>query len=260
MLDTGHGFYALLLAGVLATHIAPATAACEARSGGMTVALLELYTSEGCDSCPPADRWISALPQKGIGTDRVVPLSLHVDYWNYLGWKDPFSDSQFTQRQREFARRTNARTVYTPEFVLNGREYRRWSRGDFATDLERINRVPARATVALRLERAKQTLRVNAEASAKEKSAAAGLYLALYENNLQNDVRAGENKGRRLPHDFVVRRLVGPLALDAAGKTHINEMLALDAEWKIADLGVAAFVQELNGTEVWQALALPVCR
>ncbi len=260
MRETSLGFHALLLAGALVTHAIPATAACEAKSGSVTVALLELYTSEGCDSYPPADRWIAELPKRGFGLDRVVPLSLHVDYWNYLGWADPFSHSQFTQRQREFARRTNARTVYTPEFVMNGREYRRWTLGNFDTDLNRINRAPARADVALRLERSKQTLRISGAASVREKSTSAGVYLALYENNLQNDVRAGENSGHKLRHDFVVRQLIGPIAFDAAGKVRVNETIALDADWKILDLGVAAFVQDLNGTEVWQALAVHVCQ
>src|SRR5690242_9370111 len=104
-----------------------AAADCSVKSGNSTVALLELYTSEGCDSCPPADRWVSELRRTGLAPDRVVPLAFHVDYWNYLGWTDRFAQSLFTQRQQNFVRYTRANTAYTPEIVLNGAEYRRWT-------------------------------------------------------------------------------------------------------------------------------------
>ena len=254
-----YGLAGLLLMTTLAVPIATSAAVCAAKSGATTVALLELYTSEGCSSCPPADRWVNDLPKRGFGTDRIVPLALHVDYWNSLGWTDRFSQAAFTQRQRELARRAHSSTVYTPELKLNGREYRRWSRGGLAADLEAINRRPTRADIALRLERQGQTLRVGGTAALKQQVPAAGLYLALYENNLSTEVRAGENRGSALKHNFVVHRLLGPVAFDATGMARMNETLSLDAGWKTPDLGVAAFVQESNSVEVLQALALGVC-
>jgi len=247
----------------MSTLLAPASslaAACEARSGATTVALLELYTSEGCSSCPPADRWIAELPTRGFGPARVVPLAFHVDYWNYIGWTDRFSQPAFTERQREFARRNNSRSVYTPEFVLNGREYRRWSSGSFDADVARINLEPARADIALRLERGAQSIKVSANSMLRQTPAGADLYLAVYENNLKTDVRAGENSGRKLEHAFVVHRLIGPLAFDSKGQARFSETLKLEPGWKTADLGVAAFVQTAKGTEILQALALGVCR
>src|SRR5204863_6523688 len=110
---------------------------CEAKSRDVVVPLLELYTSEGCDSCPPADQWLATLTAAGIGRERLVPLAFHVDYWNDLGWIDRFSRRDFTARQRAFVRRTGAATAYTPEFVLNGREYRRWSAEDLREQLQR---------------------------------------------------------------------------------------------------------------------------
>ena len=83
---------------------------CSAKSGAYTVALVELYTSEGCDSCPPADRWLRALPSTGITPDKAVALSLHVDYWDYIGWKDPYAKPQFTERQRKPAPSTSPRS------------------------------------------------------------------------------------------------------------------------------------------------------
>jgi hypothetical protein len=237
----------------------PSGATCEAKSGQTTAALLELYTSEGCSSCPPADLWLAELPRRGFDAARLVPLAFHVDYWNYLGWTDRFSQAAFTERQREFARRNNSRSVYTPEFVLSGHEYRRWSVGGFDTDVERINRQSPRADIALRLERQAQSIKINASSTLKQAPSSATLYLALYENNLRSDVRAGENSGRQLAHAFVVHRLIGPLAFDAKGQARFSEALKLDPAWKAADLGVAAFVQEAKGTEILQALALGAC-
>jgi hypothetical protein len=246
-------------AALAAALVTDATAGCEAQSGGSTVALLELYTSEGCDSCPPADRWLADLPGKGFGLNRVVPLAFHVDYWNYLGWVDPYAQSLFTQRQRDFARRTNAPTVYTPEFVLNGREYRRWSKNNFADELAHLGRAAPRADIVLKLNRAGSTLDVTGEATLRDTNAAAAMYLALYENDLQTRVLAGENRGRELSHQFVVRRLIGPIAFDATGKARARESIRAAADWRAAKLGVAAFVQEANGTAILQALALGAC-
>lgn len=239
--------------------ITDATAACEAKSGSVTVPLLELYTSEGCDSCPPADRWLADLPSKGFGLNRVVLLAFHVDYWNDLGWVDPYAQSLFTQRQRDFARRTHSPTVYTPEFVLNGREYRRWSKNNFANELARLGRAAPRADIVLKLNRAGSTLDVSGEATLRDTNAAAAMYLALYENGLQTRVLAGENRGRELSHQFMVRRLIGPIAFDSTGKARARESIRAPADWRAAKLGVAAFVQEANGTAILQALAVGAC-
>ncbi len=250
----------LILVGTSLTSASAVAAACEARSGNTAVALLELYTSEGCNSCPPADRWIAELPQRGMGADRVVPLAWHVDYWDYLGWNDPFAQTPFSQRQREFARRNNTRTVYTPEFALNGREYRHSSFEGLATDLDRINPSPPQADLTLHLAHADRTLRVSGTATLKQPLRPAATYVALYENNLVTAVRAGENQGRTLRHEFVVRQLIGPISFDAAGTARFTETLTLNRDWKPRDLGVAAFVQEVKGTGILQALALPMCQ
>src|SRR4029079_9042142 len=93
---------------------------CKARSGAHTTALVELYTSEGCDSCPPADRWLAALASRGHGPDRLVPIALHVDYWDYIGWKDPYAKALFSSRQRKLAQVMRAKIVYTPQVLLQG--------------------------------------------------------------------------------------------------------------------------------------------
>ena len=103
-------------------------AECVTRSGPATAALVELYTSEGCSSCPPADRWLSQLkPAAEKGT--VVPVAFHVTYWDYIGWRDAFADERHTARQRARAGASGARYVYTPQVVLGGRDFRGWSSG-----------------------------------------------------------------------------------------------------------------------------------
>src|SRR5689334_18662425 len=141
----------LLILSALATAGAAhaAAPACSAYTGPHTTALVELYTSEGCDSCPPADHWLSSLFSQGFRPDQVVPLALHVDYWDYIGWKDPFGRAEFSVRQRKLAAMRRPVVVYTPQVVLQGQDFRRWASGDFAERVARINASAARARIAL---------------------------------------------------------------------------------------------------------------
>lgn len=220
------------------------------------VSLLELYTSEGCNSCPPTDRRVSALPRPFV-PDQLVVLAFHVDYWNYLGWQDRFSQRRFTERQQAQVRANNLRTAYTPQLLLNGRDYRGW--GSIESEVTRINTRPAGARLALRTEKMATTVRVitTAELIAPGTGAAA-LYVALYENNLETEVKAGENRGHRLRHDYVVRSLLGPIPVVAGKPAHWTGEIALAKDWKTEDLGVAAFVQADGNGEILQATAQPV--
>ena len=117
---------ALALAAAAAALVpvaASAAPACSARSGATVPAVVELYTSEGCNSCPPADRWLSTLK----GRDGVVALAFHVDYWDSLGWKDRFAQPQFTQRQNATQHTSGARFAYTPQVILDSRDAPDWS-------------------------------------------------------------------------------------------------------------------------------------
>src|SRR5581483_8429927 len=138
---------ALLAAGfVTAAH----GAACIARSGAYTTALVELYTSEGCSSCPPADRWLSTLGERRA-LEQVVPLALHVDYWDYIGWKDPYAKREFSQRQRRLSQLQRASFVYTPQVLVQGRDFPAWGSAEFDRVLTRINAQPARASLELEI-------------------------------------------------------------------------------------------------------------
>jgi hypothetical protein len=136
-----------------------AVAECTAASGLRRVPLLELYTSEGCDSCPPADRWISELTTAGYSGDRVVILAFHVDYWDKLGWVDRFGQARFSERQRLSNNRNGARVVYTPQLVLNGKDYRRGTADAFASQIAAIARTKPNADVRLAVKRAESDYR-----------------------------------------------------------------------------------------------------
>ena len=242
----------------------PATgfAACEARSGPKRAALVELYTSEGCDSCPPADRWLQGLGARGFAPGRVVPLSLHVNYWDYIGWKDPYAQQRFAERQRRLAQVIRARVVYTPQVMLQGQDFRRWyAAGAFEKEVARINARPPAAHIALRLEAGRpDTLRTEVRAELVDAAQApdAALYLASYENKLVSSVAAGENRGRTLSHDYVVFEWVGPVPF-TAGRIREQRALPLLPNAVPGHSGVAAFVQNRRTAEVLQALMLPVC-
>lgn len=235
---------------------------CETHSAAMRVAVLELYTSEGCNSCPPADRWVSALPAKGFTPDRVIPLAFHVDYWDQLGWPDRMAKAQFSARQRMQAERNRASIVYTPQLLLNGADYRSsFSDSRFGDRVNELNRLTSAADLVLRQRAVASGIEVELD-SRLTQPAFAGVsrtYLAITENRLQSAIKAGENRGKLLHHDFVVRELAGPLPMDEAGRLHWTSALALPPDWKRSDLALVAFVQDAHSGEILQALHAPLC-
>ena len=184
---------------------------CTVRSGTATVAVVELYTSEGCSSCPPADRWLSTLTAQRD----VVALAFHVDYWDNLGWKDPFASPAFTARQSQQQVVNGSRYSYTPQVTINGVDTRHWPRLRAP-----ITVPPIASPVQVQLSRDgdQYTAVVQAVAGAR---ARVGAYWAVTENALVSEVKRGENGGSTLTHDFVVRdyRPVAPWATADGTKT-----------------------------------------
>lgn len=237
------------------------TRPCEAESGPNRVALLELYTSEGCSSCPPADAWLSRLEGQGITMDKLVPLSLHVDYWNYIGWRDPYSSAQYTARQREVGQRNRLRSIYTPQMVFNGRDYRGWRGGDIHRQVIAVNNQPAAATIQLKWSelgegtQSSLSIKLRAELSADQAPAQPVVHIALFENHLVSHVDAGENDGRSLKHDYVVRRLFNYPFADGRRVFSRQFSLPMNKDWDRDALGLAVFVQDSRRGEVLQAMA-----
>ena len=235
---------------------------CESHSTARRAAVIELYTSEGCNSCPPTDRWVSSLPGRGFDPDRVVPLAFHVDYWDYLGWRDRFAQASFSARQRAQADRSGARFVYTPQLLLNGAELRQpFLDSGFPEQLAIANNRAAGAELSVSQQVGDAGVRIDLESRLIVPSAQkfSEIYVALLENNLSSEVRAGENNGKVLLHDFVVREMIGPLRADGSGRLRWSGTIALHGNWKRPDLAIAAFVQDIRDGDVLQALHAPLC-
>lgn len=223
--------------------ITTAAGACEAQSGAEHAHLVELYTSEGCSSCPPAEQWMSTIR----GNERLIGLEFHVDYWDSSAWRDPYAKHAYAKRQESKARQASTQ-VYTPQVWVDGRLWRGWPKSD----------PPAAPT-----DGGAATLRVSAEAGASvhvrvQTNAAANaerkrFYVALTENRLVQQIRGGENKGRRLEHDLVVRDIAGPLRLPEA-----QAELKLPAGAALANAAVVAFVQDEGDGAIEQVLRLPL--
>jgi hypothetical protein len=170
--------------------------------------VLELFTSEGCSSCPPADRWLSTLKNSPDLWHQVIPVAFHVDYWNNLGWKDPFSSKENSQRQRTYKRQRLVNGVYTPGFVINGKEWRGW-----------FNRLPLPGTsnnnvgvLTLKITKVGQKVLFTAffestDIHTTKPRPNLSLNVALLAMNQQTRVKLGENRGKTLHHNFVVTNL-----------------------------------------------------
>ncbi|HSI37921.1 MAG TPA: DUF1223 domain-containing protein [Methylotenera sp.] len=232
-------------------------AECSAKSGLQTTPLLELYTSEGCSSCPPADKWLSSLK---LGADKVVPLAFHVDYWNYIGWKDKFSKPEYSDRQRKTAAFGGAGFVYTPQFVINGKDFRGWGGSRLNQGVENSLKQAARANLTLSASsQANGETFLNATAQAVKANDVKNtdIFIAIYENKLVSQVHAGENNGRELKHDYVVRDLLGAYQLNY--KNEFSKNITLKSEWRGRNAGAVIFVQDSRNGEIMQSLQLPFC-
>lgn len=169
----------------------------EITSPAQQTTLLELYTSEGCSSCPPADRWLSDFKTDAQLWREIVPVAFHVDYWNYLGWRDRFSDARFSERQRNYNQHHFVRSVYTPGLITNGREWRGW----FG-----IRKLPQPSTEKVGVLKAV----IESDVTTVEFLPVKPMQLPLVLNvaflgfDQKTDVGGGENHGKELVHDFVV--------------------------------------------------------
>ncbi len=207
---------------VIGAHVAtPAFAAaqCVATSGDKVPVVVELYTSEGCDSCPPADRWLSKTIAERSNDAGFIPLAFHVNYWDYIGWKDAFAQPAFTQRQSSMAASGGASGVYTPQIFVNGRDDRSWRSG--SARLASTSRASVRFSVSSSWKGEGAALSLGVTGKLAEPAPGVRFRYALTENGLVSAVKAGENRGVTLLHDAVVRA-TGALPVDANGAFALN--------------------------------------
>ncbi len=182
---------------------APAFAAtqCSATSGATVPVVVELYTSEGCDSCPPADRWLSKTVTERSNDAAFIALAFHVDYWDYIGWKDPFAQPAFAQRQAALAKSGGASGVYTPQIFVNGKDDRSWTSG--VPRQSAGGKLPATAKFSVVSMWRDDSLNISGMLATPAGNVR--LRYAVTENGLVSAVKAGENRGVTLRHDAVVR-------------------------------------------------------
>lgn len=213
--------------------------------------VLELFTSQGCSSCPPADLVLSRLGLDPSTREKVVPLAFHVDYWNRIGWTDPFSSAEWTARQQAYNRALGTDGPYTPQLVVGGQsemngaserrvrdEIRARLEGARASRLTLAARQPSDASVL--------SVEVTAEMTQTVRANKLQLLLALFESGLVTPIERGENEGRTLRNDFIVRRLATAFSLEPTAGTREQKSLTLKLHpsWKRENLGVAAFLQD----------------
>ena len=215
-------------------------AECAAQSRLERPHLVELYTSEGCSSCPPAEKWMSSIRND----PHQIGLEFHVDYWDELGWPDPFADARYTARQRTLAERGAKAIVYTPQLVVDGRVWKNWPATPAPT--ASVTSAPALDVKVTRDTGILVHLGSDAADAKRHR-----LYVALTENDLTSTVSAGENRGRQLTHDQVVRAFAGPLELPRA-QVELDPPPGLDA----AKSSVVAFIEDASSGDVVQVVKL----
>ena len=236
-------------------------AACVAQSAERTAALVELYTSARCSSCARAEHWLSTLGAR-FGPERLVPLVVHVDYRDYLRSTDPGAERRVSERLRRFSHLQRSALVYSPQVLLQGRDFPGWQSGAFETVLKRINARTARAQLGLEIVSIGPhalDIALHSEVREAGEGADAAVYIAAYQNRPPSALDASENGALRLQQDHVALDWLGPIAFGPQGRIEAQRTLVLLPNATPAQSGVVAFVQNRRSGEVLQALLLSAC-
>jgi hypothetical protein len=223
--------------------------------------LIELFTSEGCSSCPPADRIAIGLQSSSCKGQELIILSEHVDYWNNIGWRDRYSSPLFTARQQGYAKSLGQNSVYTPEAVVDGLYGMVGSNAGSLHDAIQKCSKNAKASVRLSVEEpemnsADKRVSVSASSPPNLDGKRVQLFIAVTEDNLSSNVRSGENAGAVLSHTGVVRslkRLGSEFVLDRSKDITYSTKITVSPQWKERDLRVIAFLQEPSTQRIWGA-------
>ncbi|PWQ97581.1 DUF1223 domain-containing protein [Leucothrix arctica] len=202
--------------------------------------VLELYTSEGCSSCPPADRWLSTFKDKPELFKDVIPMAFHVDYWDYIGWKDRFAKPAYSIRQRDYVSSGSVSQSYTPQFVANSGEWRAWLSGKRAWKQNTNNVGVLKASITDNSDTVSVKFTPESKSlMAQAKSGSYVLNVAILGMDLSSKVRAGENRGEILKHDFVVLN----------HKKHT--VSASPNQWQVAMPAIPQSGQKQSAVVVW---------
>ena len=228
-----------------------------------TPIVVELFTSEGCSSCPPADALLQRLVDtQPIAGAEIIALGQHVDYWDGLGWKDRFSSAALTERQQVYASRFNHGSAYTPQMVVDGRaEFVGSDAGAAKREIERQLKA-LHGTVRIALQQP-DAGRVTVSVTATDlprpgRGDRADVLVVVTEDQLRSDVKRGENHGRTLAHAAVVRFLgtIGEASVDGPSEAHAD--IALARDWQRDHIRIVAFVQERRGRTILGSAVVPL--
>jgi len=222
-------------------------------SSPQQTAVVELYTSEGCSSCPPADQWLEALidvPKEDLD---VLALAFHVDYWDYLGWKDRFGSPKHTSRQRQLGANNNQGSIYTPEFFVDGAEARGTRK--IIEKIRISNNKAAVLRLKLSVSRKDETLQLELQTT-RDNAPSGTLHsrFIVYESQLASNVKRGENSGEILRHQQVVRYMSSALQLEDDSQHEIR----IDPDWQLENIGIAALITSPGNETYLQAVHTPI--
>ncbi len=231
-------------------------------NGKRTPVIVELFTSEGCSSCPPADALLASLEKtQPVPGAEVIALKEHVDYWNHLGWRDPYSSALFSARQNEYAQTLRNDTVYTPQMIVDGQT--EFSGSDGSRARQAIARAARTPKAAVHLSWKPDSASGNTPALAIGVEQLAPItpgdipevYLAITESGLHSEVTRGENAGRKLDHFDVVRELkrIGQVKTKAPASFAAEPRVKIASGWKRENLRAVVFVQEARSRRVLAA-------
>jgi hypothetical protein len=224
-------FIAIQAINTPATAEFSANTACKAASGANITPVVELYTSEGCSSCPPADKWLSTLKTKNAaisGSHPAVIQAFHVNYWDYIGWPDRFATPAHTNRQRQISAWNRQNGIYTPQMVLNGGDWRGWGGSSRNVTASLVSQEVAKSSISLQQTGTDQFEAVITPLATTSGTASWSAYWTITEHGHITKVKAGENSGETLLHDFVVRQYtpVGDYSAASAQKLTLRGVAA----------------------------------
>ncbi|MCA9407476.1 MAG: DUF1223 domain-containing protein [Candidatus Omnitrophica bacterium] len=211
------------------------------------IAVVELFTSEGCSSCPPADAILRQITQDARDSaKKIYPLSFHVDYWNYLGWKDPFSQAQYTQRQHEYSKILHSTSVYTPQMIINGKNAFGGYRQDLATKgIQSALTQTASQHIELNIKK-NTTNSISLIYAIKGSIDRKKLNCALVQRGLTSKIIKGENAGKILTHDNVVLDFHSIRLQDFSGEVIFNK----PSFWQAEESSIIAYIQNEENGEI----------
>jgi hypothetical protein len=238
----------------------PLLPAAESVQSPRTPVLVELFTSEGCSSCPPADALLAKLVElQPVAGVTVIALEEHVDYWDHQGWRDPFSSADFTARQQRYASLLHIESPYTPEMVIDGRSEFVGNDSERAVhELASASRSP-KAPVHVMV-KDKSTDRVSLAVNVEATKSSGDVLLAIAETGLASDVARGENAGRNLKHSAVVRKLSTIGKLRSGEAFSAEPLVKLSKQWKPENLRAVVFVEDGGSRKVLGAAEVTIGR